>query len=298
MSENKNMWEWEKAFVITELVRKGYRNISFVGQGAFSVVLRAWDDRQSCFWACKVSEISEVAVKEAEMIQRIHHPLFPKYKTSWESHGYFFLVMEYVCGSTVRELCKRRKKFTQRQAVRIALELAQGLLFLHEWKLPVVFRDIKPENVMIRQDGTVKLVDMGCATLISEKQCVAGSKGYSAPEQFEEMPHAGAESDVYALGRLLLFLVTGVEPGSGLHGQADAADWKLVSHKLRRLIQQTIRQERQNRVPDMRVFIKYLTEYEKKTLFYRVRDMTKSILCRKEIVDFYYIQNIRRGIDI
>lgn len=297
MSENRIVWENDKAFVIKELERKGYRKISFVGQGTFSVVLRVWDDKQCCFWACKVSETSEAAVKEAGMLQRIHHPLFPKYKTSWEKQGYFFLVMEYVCGSNVRELCKKRKQFTQRRAVSIALELAQGLLFLHEWKLPIVFRDVKPENVMIRQDGTVKLVDMGCATLISERQCVAGSKGYSAPEQFEKIPHAGAESDVYALGRLLVFMVTGAENDSCLSVQKDEVDWKRFSPKLRRLIQQTITPERQNRVPDMRIFIKYLTSYEKQGLFDRGRAMTKSILCRKEIVDFYYIQNIRRGID-
>lgn len=298
MVESKEMWERKKAFAVKELMKKGYQKIIVVGQGAFSVVFRVWDDKQKCFWACKISETSEMAVKEAEMLQRIRHPLFPKYKTSWESHGYFFLLMEYVCGSNIRELCKRRKQFTQRQAVCISLELARGLLFLHEWEEPIVFRDVKPENVMIRQDGSIKLVDMGCATSLNVKQYMAGSKGYAAPEQFDEMPNAGFASDVYALGKLLFFMITGLESNDCLPEWRHVGRTKRIAPGLLQLIQRATRQECQERIPDMRVFIEYLVICERKHSVKWIWEGIKNIFFEKEIVDFYYIQNIRRGIDI
>lgn len=286
-------------FAENELKRKGYSGISLVGQGAFSVVFRVWDTGKNCFWACKISYASEMAENEAGMLKRIRHPLFPKYERSWQCRGYFFLMMEYICGSNIYKLCKQRKQFTQKQAVRVALELAQGLLFLHEREWPILFRDIKPENVMIRQDGRIKLVDMGCATLMNEKQCIAGSKGYSAPEQFVKMHYVGAESDVYALGMLLMFMLTGqgnadfekiVKGGAGKDGRQ-------ISNGLWALVKQATKTECQNRIPDMRVFIQKLKIYEKRHSFWYVWEDIRCFPFRAEIVDFYYVQNIRRGID-
>lgn len=290
-------WEQRIRLAEEDLKQKGYRGITVVGQGAFSIVFRMWDNMQKCYWACKVSVLSQMAEREAEMLRNMQHPIFPKYKASWQRQGFMFLQMEYIFGYNIRELCKRRTQFTQGQAVQIALELARGIAFLHERDLPVLFRDIKPENVMIRQDGRVKLVDMGCAVLQNESTNIAGSLGYSAPEQFSKLQKIGKESDVYALGRLLLFLLTGQE-SNWRQEERKMIEWgKGISSGLKRLVKQATKLECQRRIPDMRIFEKRLSIYEEKSFFKRGFKNIKSSLFCEEIVDFYYIQNIRRGID-
>ena len=286
------MWDQESLFILQELRKKGYEKIEPVGEGAFSVVLRVWDRRQCCHYACKVSRLSVMAKREAHFLEQLRHPVFPLYRTAWESGQCFFLVMEYIFGSTVGELCEKRGGFTQRAAVNILLELSEGICYLHERDNPIFFRDIKPENVMIRQDGRVKLVDLGCAWEQGEKMNVAGSRGLSAPEQFERGAVVGAESDVYALGRLLLFLLTGRSGGTTVTEQMGCGRKKQISPKLLQLIQKATGCERQKRIPDVKTLIKQLSLVDKNCLY-----LSKKEKKRAEIGDFYYMQNIRKGMD-
>lgn len=276
--------------VIKELENKGYANISLIGRGGFSDVVRMWDRKRNCFLACKISCACEMAEREAAMLKMLQSPVFPRYIESFEKNEKYYLVMEYICGSTLRELQNRRGRFTQRQAVRIAMELAQGLFYLHKRSEPIIFRDIKPDNVMLRQDGRVKLIDVGCAGLLQEGGSLAGSKGYSAPEQFCREESIGVESDVYALGKLLYYMLTGEEGRENLY-------YRGISWGLIQLVEQATQSDRQKRIPDMHVFLQQLELYrEKKSIKSRWNDM-KALLHGKEIAHYCYIQNVQKGMD-
>lgn len=294
----KEKEEQGRKLIEKELTSRGYSNISLIGKGGFSEVFRVWDDKRKGFLACKINVKCEMGKREAQMLRSLKHPLFPRYVESFEGVGRHFLLMEYVCGSNLRELLERRVRFTQRQAVSIAMELAQGLLWLHECSEPILFRDIKPDNVMLRQDGRVKLIDVGCMGKLKEGSVISGSKGYSAPEQFDIAARPGVESDVYALGKLLHYMLTGDDAGRLNRRQGvERVYYKGVSRGLIQLVEQAVQKQQSMRVPDMRIFLQRLAIYRGKSTFKSLCTDVKACLFGGEIVYYYYIQNVHKGID-
>lgn len=288
--------------IIEELEGRGYCNILPIGKGGFSKVLRVWDGKRNRFLACKISVIGEMAEREAQTLRGLQHPLFPGYVDSWKAGDNHYLIMEYVCGSNLRELQANRGHFTQRQAVSIAMELAQGLIFLHERSEPFLFRDIKPDNVMIRQDGRVKLVDVGCVRRLQESGNIAGSRGYSAPEQFCAEGRPGVESDIYALGKLLYYMLTGDNTEENRRNSEEVhykgkVYYKGISRGLIRLVEQATEEKQQMRIPDMRTFLQQLSIYSAKKSLKSCCEDIKACMSGKGAVQYYYIQNARKGMD-
>ncbi len=216
------------------LQRKGYRTPLLVGEGAFSRVYRAWDEKKRRMVACKVSGKKAMLEREAEYLSGIKHPLFVSFFDYFEENDKAVLVMEYVYGSSLKTLLARRGKMSARQTVRMGLELADGLKYLHERDSAVIHRDIKPEHILIREDGAVKLIDMGCAGA-GGSLGIAGSRGYAAPEQLLGNAPADAGMDVYGLGMVLLQMLPAEAP-KGL--------WQIL--------ETCTRAEKAERVPDMR----------------------------------------------
>ena len=214
------------------LAGRGYEIIRLLGEGAFSKVVlvrkialtqqHAKERRGSIQTesfsdeaACKISRQINLALREAETLARIDHPLFPKYLGVWQEGEKVFLLMEYVRGSSLEALLARRGGFSEMQVIRIGLELAEGLKYLHELPVPILFRDLKPANILLRQDGQVKLLDLGCACTTGRQADLAGTPEYAAPEQLKSGSVLTPASDVYGLGKTLQAM-TGRKCGRGL----------------------------------------------------------------------------------
>lgn len=181
--------------------RHGFRVVRLLGQGAFSQVFLVRKQETGELFACKVSDRQDFARWESELLSKADHPLFPVFFGLWTESGKAFLLMEYVCGSSLEEFLKRRRYFTDAQTARVGMELAEGLGFLHQLPESVLFRDVKPANVMIRQDGKIKLLDLGCACeLVQSVRTRAGTPGFAAPEQLAGECMLSFASDVYGLG--------------------------------------------------------------------------------------------------
>lgn len=194
------------------LNRRGYEVVRTLGEGAFSRVLLVRERMDPSAQtlnppmtiACKICHQSKLGLQEGRLLQRMDHPLFPRFLGMWQEGETVFLLMEAVFGSSLEALLKRRGALTERQTARIGMELAVGLKYLHELPEPVLFRDVKPANILIRQDGRIKLLDLGCACRLGERaQSLAGTPGYGAPEQLEAGHVLTAACDVYGLGRTL-----------------------------------------------------------------------------------------------
>lgn len=249
-----------------------------VGKGTFSEVYRVRNEATKEFVVYKISSRTELAEKEANILEKISHPLFPAYKGKFYENGQFVLIMEYICGEQLQKYVKRRGGLSQHRAVEIVMELAEGLSYLHELSETVIFRDIKPENILIQQDGRVRLVDLGCANTCGvPPQNRAGSRGYAAPEQFKQGNEIGVESDVYALGKLLTFMLTGT---------------RYVSPGLKMLIKRAIQENPRQRIPDMRTLRKLLLPYKEKNRIKRIWLRVKSRGNMKE--SFFYETNIKK----
>ena len=192
------------------LERRGYRVYRFLGQGAFSRVYLARKKEGGEAVACKVSSRKKLVEREGRLLQRLEHPLFVAYKECWQEGDRSCLAMEYVPGSSLDVLLGRQGRLAAKRAAQVALELAEGLRYLHTMKDAVLFRDIKPANIMIRQDGKVKLLDLGCACLLEAGDAArAGTPGFGAPEQFEMAGSVSPASDVYGVGQALWAMLGG-----------------------------------------------------------------------------------------
>ncbi len=218
---------------IRSLDRHGYTLVRFLGRGNFSEVYLV-RNREEELYACKVSENRELLQGEAQTMKKTEHPLFPKFAEYWqEQKGY--LVMEYVAGSTLEEMICRRGGFTAERVASVGMELASGLACLHK-DAGMVFRDVKPANIILCQNGKIRLIDFGCSCALGEKaNSKAGSPGFSAPEQMQEGEELTAACDVYGLGKTLEAML-GKKP---------------KNRNLRKTIAVCTEEEKERRFPDM-----------------------------------------------
>ena len=133
---------------------------------------------------------------------------------------FHYFVMEYVDGSTVFDQIVRHKRFSETDAIDIAIQIAESLLHAHERHL--VHRDVKPKNIMITSEGVAKLADMGLARAMTDKEAAEAEQGkafgtpyYISPEQIGGEKDVAAAADVYSLGATLYHMVTGAVPYDG-----------------------------------------------------------------------------------
>ncbi len=245
------------------LERHGYGFPLFIGKGTHAVVYRVRKDSSGMFYACKVSGEAGLWKREQEILKQLKNPLFPAYGEGWQEKGKYFLIMEYVSGQTLEELLQRRGCLTQAQAVKFAISLAEGLTYLEGLPGTILFRDLKAENVRIREDGQVKLLDLACAC--PAKSCNhtwAGTVGYAAPEQLAPSGKIGAYSDVYAFGRLLHYMLTGDNPCLPPTTKPKIRAYnKNLSYSLEKLVEECVQREPEERLPDMRCVLRKLYDF-------------------------------------
>lgn len=202
-----------------------------LGQGGMGAVYRATDRRLgSVLWAVK--EMSEAAItgplerqqardsflREAEMLAALSHPNLPRVTDHFEQSGKAYLVMEFVPGETLLSFLQREGlPQSIGRVIEWARQICDVLEYLHNQNPPIIFRDLKPANIMLTPQGQVKLIDFGIARLFKPGQArdtqAFGTVGYSAPEQYGR-GQTDARSDVYSLAALLHQLLTGYDPTS------------------------------------------------------------------------------------
>ena len=149
---------------------------------------------------------------EANILQRLRHPCIPNIYDTFEHQGYHYLVMEFVHGSDLEDLIQREGFIPEARALRWANQICDVLEYLHRQQPPIIFRDLKPSNIMIEPDGNVKLIDFGIARVFQPLQVGTqiGTPGYAPPEQYQGI--ATPQSDIFALGATLHHTLTGRDP--------------------------------------------------------------------------------------
>ena len=233
-----------------------------VGEGSFGTVYRIKNKETGEYAALKVIKEKKVWEIETALLQEADHPLFPGFIDAGESDGEYFIIMEYIFGENLSDVLTRRKGFAQSEAMKMALTVADGLGWLQTKDNPIVFRDLKAENMVLTPEGDVRLLDLGSACYLRDAaDSVSGTVGASAPEQFSE--EAGLFSDVYAFGRFFHYLLTGINPLS--EGAADKflplQDFdEGLSYSLELLIEDCTILDKAQRIPDMYGVTKRMVE--------------------------------------
>lgn len=225
-------WETVKAPVTNEnqlklgdVVDGKYEILNKIGQGGFSTVYLAKDRGTEKCWAVKEllkekSKNFEVVwdsfQAEISIIKRLNHPAIPAIVDVIESPESFVLVMDYVEGMSMQRILDRDGTVPEEQLLDIAKQLCDVLTYLHSRPSPIIYRDMKPANVMLQPSGSVKIIDFGTAreykkSASADTTCL-GTRGYAAPEQYGGMGQTDARTDLYSLGVTLYHLVTGKNP--------------------------------------------------------------------------------------
>lgn len=194
-----------------------YRLVRALGTGATARVYLARGEGAKEFCALKYSDSSELIRREAEILKRLKHNCFPRWIEDGEQAPGAWLAMEYIQGITLQQLMEQyRTGMPEQMALGIAMDVAAGLAYLHSFQPAYIYRDLKAANVMITGEGRARLVDLGAAVCQQERGdglCRAGTYGYGAPEQFWEGSRVTPACDVYAMGKLLSFMLSGQDPG-------------------------------------------------------------------------------------
>jgi Protein kinase domain len=227
-----------------ELVgQERYVIVASLGAGSQGETLEAVDKRAGRAVAIKRFTIRgakswkdvELAEREATVLASLNHPSLPRYIEHFEENGALYLVMERVEGVS---LAKRRAPLDADQILRFLTDAAECLRYLHGHAPPIVHRDIKPGNVILRPDGSFCFVDFGSVRDRLKPEggsTVVGTFGFMAPEQFQGRAAPG--SDVYAVGATAIRLLTGREPEDLPHkGLGIDVEAALRGHADRRLI--------------------------------------------------------------
>lgn len=186
-----------------------WQNGVLLGRGAFGEVYRVEDTRGNIF-ACKISARKDILCREAQMLKELQSEVFARFYDYWEEGEKGFLLMECFSGINLDRYLRQKGPMTQKQVVDIGLMLAVALDRLHNsGKRPVIFRDIKPENLILDEKGMVRIVDLGCVCSMGKSQGVAGTMEFAAPEQLKPDGLIGTYCDVYGLGKTMLTLTGG-----------------------------------------------------------------------------------------
>ena len=155
--------------------------------------------------------------QEALLLQELHHEgiIHPLCRLM-VSEG-ILLVEEFFPGVSLRQHVRKRSRLSAEETLQIALQIGGALCYLHEQKPPIIYRDLKPDNILVGKDSAVKLIDFSAAKryVLREDQdelCL-GTIGYAAPEQYEDShSQSDVRTDLYGFGATLFFMLTGMDP--------------------------------------------------------------------------------------
>lgn len=206
----------------------GYEFLEIVGEGSMGAVYKARHLASGDLVAIKTLQVDDPSLRRAlanefEVLCRVEHPLLINEREILEHGNCAFLVMEFIESVTLGAWIKEHGQPERvAKAGAIAEQLGEVLTYLHSQDPPVIVRDLKPENVLLRPDGTIKLIDFGVARALEKNsRTEVMLKGYAtmayAPlEQYSEQATTSPASDVYSLGATLYHLLKGEPPSSAI----------------------------------------------------------------------------------
>ncbi len=288
------------------LFAQRYRILDKVGEGGFGVTYRAEDlERHRRFVAIKqinlrllspqkMIEATDSFNREVGYLSRLKHDDIPRIYDYFTDPDHWYVVMDYIAGETLEDKLKkvRRGRFSTQKVLDIGMALCDVLGYLHAQQQPIVFRDVKPANIMLTKTGRIYLIDFGIARHYAPGQtrdtAPLGSPGYAAPEQYGKA-QTTAQTDIYGLGATLQTLLTGKEPleiviSSEKQGRKIK---RRVPRRLRPLLQQMLERDASQRPQSMEEVKEHLQRLSHKPRMQKVR--RAPVAMRKATVDAFLL---------
>ena len=202
-----------------------YKILNEIGHGGMSVVYLALNEKANKTWAVKEVRkdggndnevVSQGLIAETEMLKKLNHPNLPSIVDVIDTSDTFIIVMDYIEGRSLQSVLNHTGAQDPEKVLEWSKQLCDVLGYLHSRQPAIIYRDMKPANVMLRPDGQVALIDFGTAREYKEHSqgdtTWLGTRGYAAPEQFGGRGQTDARTDIYCLGATMYHLLTGYSP--------------------------------------------------------------------------------------
>ncbi len=248
-----------------------YLTLAVIGQGGMAAVYKATDLRTNAIVAVKemsqdglgTEELAEALESfrfEAATLARLRHPNLPRVYESFSENARHYLVMDFIEGQTLeqRQQAAGGGALPEAEVLGWAQQLCSVLGYLHSQPQPIIFRDLKPANIMLTPGGQIKLIDFGIARVFapgrSRDTQVLGTPGFAPPEQYGKT-QTDARADIYALGCTLYQLLTGYDPATTPFNLPPLRSRNpRVSPGVQQAIERATRLDRDARYPSMKDF--------------------------------------------
>ena len=200
------------------IISTRYKPIGKIGEGSGGTIYKFRDlnlDMDVVFKEIKHSNVAkDYLYKEANILKNVSSPYLPKVFNSVQIEDMFFTVMEFIPGYSFSNLLDMKTEFSQKEILKWSLQLCEAIEILHNQQPPVLHCDIKPANIMLRENGNICLIDFNISMSLSDKKYIGYSDGYSSPELIESITTSNIRivderSDIYSLGATLYHIITG-----------------------------------------------------------------------------------------
>ena len=258
---------------IGSVVDGKYKILNKIGQGGMSVVYLALNERANKTWAIKevrkdgvqdFTTVKQGLIVETNILKSLSHKYLPSIIDVIDDEDTFIIVMDYIEGKSLNKVLQESLERDNlpigvEDVISWGIQLCDVLYYLHTRTNPIIYRDVKPANVMLKPNGEISLIDFGTARVFktgnSEDTTCLGTPGYAAPEQYGGNGQSRPQSDIYCLGATLHHLITGRNPS------ATPFNFPPITQCRPTLLEETPRELR-NTLLGLEMIINKCTQYE------------------------------------
>ena len=203
-----------------------YQLDEMVGEGSYSIVFKGIDIERNRHVAIKelraegmskeeAHEAQELFFNEINILKSLDHFALPRVYDFFYHEGKHFMVMEWIEGKNLLEIFEKGGKLSEKKALEYMKQLADILIYLQDDERKVIYKDIKPSNIIVDKDGDIRLIDFGISRFYSPSKKkdthILGTPGYAPPEAYTET-QTDFSADIYSLGATFYHLTTGEDP--------------------------------------------------------------------------------------
>ncbi|MCB2299110.1 serine/threonine-protein kinase [Clostridium tagluense] len=276
------------------ILDRKYEVIKTLGKGGMGTVYLCENKRLGNLWAIKevVQDIKNTGIlTEANILKDLNHVGIRRIVDIFYENNNLYMVQDYVEGQTLKEYVEENGKMNTEKTCRITSDLCDILCYLHNQKPAIIYRDIKPSNIMITPSGKIVLIDFGISKVYksdTEQDTVsAGSNGFAAPEQYG-LGKCCAQTDIYGIGMLIYFMVKGKSPTTGIEPLLDENYEADIDGKIKVIIQKCVKIDIVDRHISAEILKKEILEvlkadkYEKTVIFNNYNSSTKVFIKKDE----------------
>lgn len=271
-----------------------YKILNVIGRGGMSIVYLAMNERVNKQWAVKEiikkdEEDFVLELQEIEMMKRLKHPHLPSIVDVIEKEDSLLIVMDYIEGQSLEAVLEEQGIQKKETVLFWGKQLCDVLEYLHSQNPPIIYRDMKPGNVMQKPDGTLVLIDFGAAREYKPENTkdtiLLGTRGYAAPEQYCENGQTDERTDIYCLGAMLFQFLTGKLPRDVLELSAcgEFSGLEVVLGKCIRFR----KEERYQSVSELVYALEHYWEYDKE--YKKQQKKKKTFFLMILILDLFFV---------